>query len=145
MAAFSIWGAHGPSPLLLCQSKTGSNPRPQPRWLGVAFLDDDSDVFPNCDALRATKTLFGDGAYLAAYLAARRDLGVHGGGRSPGTDGGDHRGKVTSLELLACCGSGDDVRGSDRPGNGALLRALGSKTRRIRTSRRLAQKDDDTA
>src|SRR5262249_53996457 len=90
-------------------------------------------------------TLLGGCAYLAAYLAARRELRVHVRVRSPGTDGSDDRGKITSLELLACRGSGDDVRRRDHSRHGALLRALRSKTRRIRTSRRLAQKNNDAA
>src|SRR5262245_41050668 len=91
------------------------------------------------------RTSFGDCPDLAAYLAARRDLRVHVRVPSPGTDGSDDRGKITSCELLRCLRPSDDVGRRDHSRHGALLRALRSKTRRIRTSRRLAQKDDDAA
>ena len=65
--------------------------------------------------------------------------------RSAGADGGDDRGKVISIELLACCGSGYDVCRRDRSRHDPLLRALRSKARRIRICRRLAKKDDDAA
>src|SRR5262249_41629590 len=80
-------------------------------------------------AWHATKTLFGDCADLAAYLTARRDLRVHVRVRSPGTDGSDDRGKITSLELLRRLRPGDDVGRRDHSRHGALLRALRSKTR----------------
>src|SRR5215831_4644663 len=96
-------------------------------------------------AWHATKTLFGDCADLAAYLTARRDLRVHVRVRSPGTDGSDDRGKITSLELLRRLRPGDDVGRRDHSRHGALLRALRSKTRRIRTSRCLAQKNNHAA
>src|SRR5262245_33900223 len=73
-------------------------------------------------------TLFGDCADLATYLAARRDLRVHIRVRSPGTDGSDHCGKITSLELLRWLRPGDDVGRRDHSRHGALLRALRSKT-----------------
>ena len=75
----------------------------------------------------------------------RRDLRVHVRVRSPGTDGSDDRGKITSLELLRRLRPGDDVGRRDHSRHGALLRALRSKTRRIRTSRRLAQKNNHAA
>src|SRR5262249_9485060 len=86
-----------------------------------------------------------DGAYLAAYLATRRDLCVHVRVRSPGADGGDDRGKVTLIKLLAGRRSGDDVCRCDRAAYAALLRALRSEARRIRICRGLTQKDDDAA
>src|SRR5262249_14907165 len=89
--------------------------------------------------------LFADRTYLAAYLAARRDLCVHVRVRSAGADGGDDCGKVTSRELLLWHRPLYDVCRCDRPTHGPLLRALRGKAGRIRTSRRLAQKDNDAA
>jgi hypothetical protein len=97
----------------------------------------------SCDARRATKTLFADGAYLAAYLAARREDRVYVRVGSAGANGGDDRGKVTSRELLRCLRPSYDVCGRDPASHGALLRALRRKAGRIRICRRLAQKDDD--
>src|SRR5215510_12834739 len=85
------------------------------------------------------------GAYLAAYLAARRDLRVHVRVRSPGADGGYDRGKVTLIKLLAGRRSGDDVCGRDHPFHAAFLRALRGKAGRIGITGRLTQKDDDAA
>src|SRR5262249_26370410 len=89
--------------------------------------------------------LFADRTYLAAYLAARRDLCVHVRVRSAGADGGDDCGKVTSRELLGCLRPSDDVCRCDRPTHGPLLRALRGKAGRIGITGGLAQKDDDAA
>ena len=109
------------------------------RSSGHAF----SDLLPTCDARRATKTLFADGAYLAAYLTARREDRVYVRVGSAGANGGDDRGKVTSIELLRWDRPGYDVCGRDPASHSALLRALRRKAGRIRICRRLAQKDDD--
>jgi hypothetical protein len=99
----------------------------------------------SCDARCATKTLFADNAYLAAYLPTRREVRVYIRVGSARVDGGDDRGKVTSLELLGCLRPGYDVCGCDHPVHGPLLRALRSKAGRIRITGRLAQKDDHAA
>ena len=117
------------------------------RAAGYVFKRSSGTHFPicclSCDARRATKTLFADGAYLAAYLAARREDRVYVRIGSAGANGGDDRGKVTSIELLRCLRPGYDICGRDPASHGALLRALRRKAGRIRICRRLAQKDDD--
>src|SRR5258707_6921651 len=117
------------------------------RAAGHVFKRSSGTHFPicclSCDARRATKTLFADGAYLAAYLAARREDRVYVRVGSAGANGGDDRGKVASRELLACRSSGDDVCRRDPPSHGSLLRALRRKAGRIRICRRLAPKDDE--
>ena len=119
------------------------------RAAGHVFKRSSGTHFPicclSCDARRPTKTLFADGAYLAAYLAARREVRVYIRVGSARADSGDDRGKVTSRELLRCLRPGYDVCGCDHPSHGPLLRALRSKTSRILISVRLAQKDDHAA
>src|SRR5207253_4246549 len=100
---------------------------------------------PSCQTRHATETLFGDDAYLAAYLAPRREARVYVRVGSAGTDGSDDCGKVTNRELLGCRRSGYDVCGRDLPSHDPLLKALRGKAGGIRICRRLAQKDDDAA
>jgi hypothetical protein len=50
----------------------------------------------SCDARRAT-TLFADGAYLAAYLASRREARAYIRVRSAGADSGDDRGNSSTM------------------------------------------------
>src|SRR4029077_16048846 len=107
------------------------------RAAGYVFKRSSGTHFPICclsceRPARATKTLFADGAYLAAYLAARRDDRVYVRVGSAGANGGGDRSKVTSIELLRWDRPGYDVCGRDPASHSALLRALRRKAGRIR-------------
>ena len=116
-----------------CTVSEASGARYACRWgrlLNIPVARILARLFATPGARRDT-SLFTNRAYLSAYLTARGEGRVYVCVGSARADSGDNRGKVTRRELLWCHRPLYDVCGCDRPGHGALLRALRSKAGRI--------------